>query len=228
MAANRLSSALVAEFIGTFALVFIGAGAGALGLGGLVGVALAHGLTVMVMVYAYGDISGAHVNPAVTFGVWMAGKMDARRALSYWFFQLLGGVVAAYALLGVLGGPVGDLGTGALAHDLAVGGAIVNIGTGAAFFLEALFAFFLATAVLFAAVDKRGGDFAGVAVGATLVLNILMGGPLTGAIFNPARQLGPALASGQMEHLALYLVAPLVGGGVAAVVYRWPLGTKAR
>jgi len=89
MDSTRLSTALVAEFVGTFALVFVGAGAGALGLGGLVGVALAHGLTVMAFAYAYGHLSGTHVNPAVTFGLWMAGAIDARRAISYWVFQLI-------------------------------------------------------------------------------------------------------------------------------------------
>jgi len=217
---QKLSTALVAEFIGTFALVFIGAGAGALGLGGLVGVAFAHGLTVLVFVYAYGHLSGAHVNPAVTFGVWMAGKMEARRAISYMFFQLLAGIAAGYALLGLLGGPVGNLGAGALARGLSVGGRIVTVDAGWGFFLEALLGFLLANTVLHAAVAGRGGQLAGVAIGFTLVLNILMGGPLTGAIFNPARQLGPALAAGQLAHLPLYLIAPLVGAAVAALLFR--------
>ncbi|MCM2270826.1 MAG: aquaporin, partial [Thermoanaerobaculia bacterium] len=82
--ATRLSTALTAEFLGTFALVFVGAGAGAIGLGGLVGVALAHGLTLAGFIYAYGHLSGTHVNPAVTFGAWLAGAIDLRRALSYW------------------------------------------------------------------------------------------------------------------------------------------------
>jgi aquaporin Z len=227
MAASRLSIALVAEFVGTFALVFIGAGAGALGLGGLVGVALAHGLTVMAFVYAYGHLSGTHVNPAVTFGLWAAGEIDLRRAFSYWFFQFAGGLAAGYALLGLLGGPVGNLGSGALARGLAVGGAQVTVTPFWGFVLEAILAFFLVNTVLNAAVSGKAGNLAGVAIGFTLTLNILMGGPLTGAIFNPARQLGPALASGQTDHLVLYLVAPLVGAGVAAVLYRGVLG-KAR
>jgi aquaporin Z len=218
--ASRLSHALVAEFIGTFALVFVGAGAAALGVAGLTGVALAHGLTVLVFVYAYGHLSGAHVNPAVTVGVWVAGKMDARRALSYIVFQLVGGVVAGYALLGLLGGPVGNLGAGSLARSLAVGGASVTVSPTAAFLLEALLAFFLANTVLNAAISGKAGNLAGVAIGLTLTLNILVGGPLTGAIFNPARQLGPALAAGQFAHLPLYLIAPLVGGAAAAVLYR--------
>jgi aquaporin Z len=215
-----LSKSLVAEFVGTFALVFVGAGAGALGIGGLVGVALAHGLTVLVFAYAYGHLSGTHVNPAVTFGVWVAGKMDARRALSYWFFQCLGGIAAGYTLLGLLGGPVGNLGTGTLAQGLVVAGASVTVTPAWGFALEAILAFFLVNTVLNAAITGKGGNLAGVAIGLTLTLNILVGGPLTGAIFNPARQLGPALASGRTDHLVLYLVAPLVGAAAAAVLFR--------
>jgi MIP family channel proteins len=216
---QRLSYALAAEFIGTFALVFVGAGAGALGAG-LVGVALAHGLTAMAFFYAYGHLSGGHLNPAVTVGVWAAGRLNARRALSYIVFQLAGGVVAGYALLGLLGGPVGRLGAGALARGFAVGDATVAVSPAGGWFLEALLAFFLVNTVLHCAVANRAGNLAGVAIGVTYTLGMLMGGPLTGAIFNPARQLGPALAAGQFDHLALYLIAPLAGGVVAAGVFR--------
>lgn len=217
--ASRISYALTAEFIGTFALVFIGAGAAALGAG-LVAVALAYGLTLTVFTYAYGHLSGTHLNPAVTVAVWAAGRINARRALSYIVFQLAGGVVAGYALLGLLGGPVGRLGAGALARGFAVGEATVAISPARGWFLEALLAFLLANAVLHCAVANRAGNLAGVAIGLTMTLGILMGGPLTGAIFNPARQLGPALAAGQFAHLGLYLVAPLVGGVVAAGLFR--------
>jgi glycerol uptake facilitator-like aquaporin len=199
---QRLSHALAAEFIGTFALVFVGAGAAALGAG-LVGVALAHGLTVMAFFYAFGHLSGSHLNPAVTVGVWAAGRTNGRRALSY-----------------MLGGPVGRLGAGALARGFAVGDATVAVSPAGGWFLEALLAFFLVNAVLHCAVANRAGNLAGVAIGVTYTLDILMGGPLTGAIFNPARQLGPALAAGQFDHLALYLIAPLVGGVVAAGLFR--------
>ena len=102
---QNLWKALTAELVGTFALVFIGAGAGAIGAGGLVGVALAHGLVVVGFAYAYGHISGTHINPAVTIGVWAAGLIDAGRAVSYVVFQLAGGVLGALALRFVLGGP---------------------------------------------------------------------------------------------------------------------------
>lgn len=217
---NKLGPALAAELIGTFALVFVGAGAGALGLGGLTGVAFAHGLVVLAFAYAFGHISGTHVNPAVTIGILVAGKIDAAKAASYIVFQLIGGVLAAYALKWVFGGVVGNLGAGSLASGLSAGGASVSVTPAAGFFLEALLAFFLVTVVLNAAVSGKAGNLAGVAIGLTLTLNILMGGPLTGAIFNPARQLGPALAADQMANLPLYLLAPLVGAAVGGALYR--------
>jgi len=219
MASNRLSTALVAEFIGTFALIFVGAGAGALGLGGLVGVALAHGLTLAGFIYAYGDVSGTHVNPAVTFGVWIAGAIDARRAVSYWVFQLLGGIAGALALRYVLGGVVGGLGATTLARGLAVGGTTVTVTPLAGFVLEAILTFFLANAVLHCAVAGRAGNLAGLAIGLTLSFSILVGGPLTGASLNPARTLGPAIVTGNFADLWVYLAGPLVGAAVAAVIY---------
>lgn len=217
---KKLGPALVAELVGTFALVFIGAGAGALGIGGLVGVAFAHGFVVLAFVYAFGHISGTHVNPAVTVGLYAAGRISSAQAGSHVVFQLLGGILGAYALKGVLGGPVGHLGAGALASNLSVGGATVSIGFAAGFFVEAVLAFFLVNTVLNAAVSGKGGNASGIAIGATLIFNILMGGPLTGAIFNPARQLGPALAAEQTANLGLYLTAPLVGAVVAGLLYR--------
>lgn len=206
-----LSTALTAEFVGTFALIYIGAGAGALGTAGLAGVALAHGLVVLAFAYAFGHLSGTHVNPAVTVGIWVAGKMDARRAISYIVFQLAGGVAGGLALAWTLGGSSSGLGKAALGS---------GIGVAQGFFVEAILAFFLVTVVLNAAVSGKGGNLAGVAIGSTLTLNILMGGPLTGAAFNPARALGPAVATGDFTNLVLYLVAPLVGAAAAAILYR--------
>jgi aquaporin Z len=184
---QRLSSALTAEFVGTFALVFIGAGAGALGIGGLVGVALAHGLTLAGFVYAYGHISGTHVNPAVTFGLWLAKAIDTRRALSYVVFQVAGGIAAAAALRYVLGGVVGGLGMTTISGSFVVAGATVSVTTAAAIVVEAILTFFLVNAVLHCAVAGKAGNLAGLAIGLTLAFAILMGGPLTGASLNPAR-----------------------------------------
>ena len=123
---SKLSTSLLAELIGTFALIFIGAGAGALGIGGLVGVALAHGLVILGFVYAYGHISGAHVNPAVTIAVWTAGKIESTRALAYIVVQLIGGTLGAFTLAFVLGGTGTGLGATTLNHALQVGSTTIN------------------------------------------------------------------------------------------------------
>ena len=221
---NDLSRALVAETIGTFALIFIGAGAGALGLGGLVGVALAHGFVVVAFAYSYGHISGTHINPAVTIGVWLAGKMDTGKAFSYVVFQLLGGALGAFALRYVLGGTETGLGVTSLAQGLKVGGATISITPGMGLVVEAILTFFLVNAVLNAAVSGKAGDMAGLAIGLTLALVILMGGPLTGASVNPARSLGPAMATGNFTNLWVYFAGPILGAAVAAVLYRGILG----
>jgi MIP family channel proteins len=221
---NDLSRALVAETIGTFALIFIGAGAGALGLGGLVGVALAHGFVVVAFAYSYGHISGTHINPAVTIGVWLAGKMDTGKAFSYVVFQLLGGALGAFALRYVLGGTETGLGVTSLAQGLKVGGATISITPGMGLVVEAILTFFLVNAVLNAAVSGKAGDMAGLAIGLTLALVILMGGPLTGASVNPARSLGPAMATGNFQNLWVYFAGPFLGAAVAAVLYRGILG----
>ncbi len=217
---ESMSKALVAEFVGTFALIFIGAGAGALGIGGLLGVALAHGFVIVGFAYAYGHISGTHINPAVTLGVWVAGKVDAPRAFSYIVFQLLGGIAGALALSWVLGGAETGLGATMLAKDLAVGGTSITITPVVGLFVEALLTFFLVNTVLNAAISGKAGQMAGLAIGLTLVFAILAGGPLTGASLNPARTLGPAIASGNFADLWVYLVGPILGAAVAAMLYR--------
>jgi MIP family channel proteins len=217
---NSLSKALVAEFIGTFALIFIGAGAGALGIGGLVGVAFAHGLVIVAFVYAYGHISGTHINPAVTLGLLAAGKIEAGKAAAYVVVQILGGLVAAFTLRWVLGGVVGGLGATTLAQGLQVGDSTVSITPLIGVVLEAILTFFLVNSVLNAAVSGKAGGHAGLAIGMTLTFAILMGGPLTGASLNPARSIGPALASGNTTDLWVYLVGPVLGGVVAGLLYR--------
>ena len=224
MASQKLSTALVAEFVGTFALVFVGAGAGALGIGGLVGVALAHGLTLACFVYAYGHLSGTHVNPAVTFGAWIAGALDARRAVSYGVFQIAGGIAAALALRYVLGGAIGGLGATTLASNLVIAGERVTVTPAAGFVVEAILTFFLVNTVLHCAVAGKAGHMAGLAIGLTLAFSILMGGPLTGASLNPARTLGPAVVTGNFADLWVYLAGPLTGGALAAVLYKRVLG----
>lgn len=217
---SRLSTSLVAELIGTFALIFIGAGAGALGIGGLVGVAFAHGLVIVGFAYAYGHISGTHINPAVTLGVWAAGKIDSARALSYVVFQILGGVLGALALRWVLGGTGTGLGATTLARDLSAGGTTITITPVIGFVVEAILTFFLVNQVMNAGISGKATIPGGLAIGFTLVFCILMGGPLTGASLNPARTLGPAVATGNFSDLWVYLAGPIVGGVAAGLLYK--------
>src|SRR5947209_3718134 len=221
---NSLAPKLLAEFIGTFAFVFIGAGAAAVigdgvGLPGMIAIAFAHGLAIMVFAFAYGSVSGGHMNPAVTVGVLAAGAMRSGEAVAYIISQLIGGVVAALLLAAVLGGTATGLGTPALAHNLPLGATLLTISPAQGFVIEALLAFFLITVVLSTAVAGRAGSLAPLAIGMTLTLNIIMGGALTGAAFNPARALGPMIATGNFTNAWLYVTAPIVGAVVAAVVH---------
>ena len=212
---DKLSTSLLAELIGTFALIFIGAGAGALAAsngGGLVGVALAHGLVIVGFAYAYGHISGTHINPAVTLGVWAAGKIDTTRALAYMAAQLLGGIVGAGVLAWVLGETRGEPrrhGPGGRRQSPAQG-----------LVLELILTFFLVNTMMNAGISGKATIPAGMAIGLTLTFCILMGGPLTGASLNPARTLGPALVTGNFADIWLYFVGPIAGGVLAGLLYK--------
>jgi MIP family channel proteins len=210
---NELTKPLAAEFIGTFALIFIGAGAGTvLGAGGLTGIAFAHGLTIMVFAFAFGDISGCHINPAVTVGLAAAGEFPTRRVAPYVVAQLAGAIAAGYCLLWVFGGPVNHL--GATLVDTQ------RITYLAAFVLEAIGTFFLINTVLHTAVRGAAGPLAPFAIGMTVTVCILMFGALTGGSVNPARTIGPAVATGVYNGIAVYLVAQLLGGALAGLLYR--------
>src|ERR1700740_2026198 len=221
---NRIAPKLLAEFIGTFAFVFIGAGAAAVVGEGvvmpvIVAIAFAHGLTIMAFAFAYGSVSGGHFNPAVTVGVLAAGAMGVGEAIGYIVSQFIGGIVGALFLSAVLGGADTGLGTPALAQTLALGAATLTITPAAGFMIEAVLGFFLVTVVLSTAVAGRAGSVAPLAIGMTLTFNILMGGAITGAPFNPARALGPMVAPGRFADAWLYPVAPVVGAIVAAAVH---------
>lgn len=214
MTAN-LPRRCVAEFIGTFALIFIGVGAihnagnAAAGMG-LLGVALAHGLTIGVMVSATGAISGGHLNPAVTFGLLVGGKINLKDSFAYWVSQLAGGAAAGFLLVALLGTQAVGAGT----PDLGNG-----TGTGAAIIIELVTTFFLVFVVYGTAVDARAPKIGGLAIGLTIALDILFAGPLTGGSMNPARTFGPALAAAHWNNHLVYWVGPMLGGALAGLVY---------
>jgi MIP family channel proteins len=198
----------IAEFVGTFALVFFGAGAVVADIG-IVGVALAHGLVLMCMVYAIGHISGCHINPAVTIGMWVTKKIDGGKAFGYIVFQLFGGLVATYFLAVIFA--TTSVGATTLASGVSYGQGIL---------LEAIMTFFLVFIIFGVAVDKRAPkEMFGVAIGFALAFSILMGGTLTGASLNPARSFGPALVSGMWLNHSLYWIGPIIGGTISAVFY---------
>ena len=228
------SKVFVAEFIGTFALVFVGAAAavysGITSLGmGVLGVALAHGLTVMAFVYIYGDVSGTHINPAVTLGLVLNGTVKWLEALVYWVAQFAGAVVAAFLLRTFL-----TLLSPTLFSGAATAGVLSNTTQYPFYYamgLEALLTFFLVTSILHAAVDGKAGQFAGLAIGVTYMLAILVGGPLTGASLNPARSFGPALFTSTLDSnisdyqnpilYLVYFVGPFAGSIVAVLLYKF-------
>jgi len=213
-----LGNALAAEAIGTFALVFAGCGAvmveaktGALGQ---VGIAAAFGLAIMTMIYAVGHVSGAHFNPAVSFGFALTRHFPWTRAAAYWIAQGAGALVAAALLRASLG-------------DVADVGATLPSGSdGQSFLWEAVLTFFLMFVIMAVATDTRAvGEAAAIAIGGTVALDALFGGPISGASMNPARSFGPALVAGEAGLLWLYVVAPLCGATLGALSYQLVRGT---
>jgi len=208
----------LAEAIGTFALVFFGAGSIIMdhytgGGVGLLGIAFAHAVALAVAISATMHISGGHINPAVTIGAWIGRLVDSRTALLYIVAQLLGAVVAASflkSLYPAASAQAVSLGTPMLADGVSVGTGIM---------VEAVLTFFLVFAVFGTAVDARAPHLGGWAIGMVLLFDILAGGPLTGASMNPARTFGPALAGGYWADHLVYWVGPVLGGMLAAGVY---------
>lgn len=208
--------AFLAEFIGPFALTFIGGGA-ILATGGhdLVAIALAHGLAIALMIAAAGHISGGHYNPAVTIGMWATGKIETGKAVGYIVAQLLGGLAAA----GVLVALAPHLGDGKLTVLNANPALAAGLGGGLGFVVEAILTFFLVFVIFGVAVDPRGPKaIAPLAIGLTIVIDIFAGGGLTGAAMNPARWIGTAVMSGSFADAWVYWAGPIVGALVAAFV----------
>ena len=216
----------LAEFLGTFMLCFMGIGAivslnqfttsGSQDAAFLVGVALAHGLTIAVMVNAVGHISGGHFNPAVTIGALVVRRIKFELGAMYILFQLLGAIIACIALQMVLPSSWWDpvnLGLPTVADP--------GLGLNKALLIEAILTFFLVFVIFGAAIDARNSmrPMAGFAIGLTITVDILMGGYLTGAAMNPARWFGPALLVGDLSQALVYVGGPILGGIAAALVY---------
>ena len=216
MTANRY----ISEVIGTFCLVFAGCGAIVVndlfgGVLGHIGVCIAFGLVVMAMVYATGNVSGAHINPAVTLGFYFAGRFDGREIVHYIASQLLGAIAAA-AVLRFL-----------FPEHPTLGATLPETTLTQAFIWEVLLSFILMFVILNVSTGHmEKGIMAGVAVGGTVTLNAMFGGPLTGASMNPARSLGPALLSHNLDMIWVYLTAPVVGTFIAWPTCRWTQGPE--
>ena len=211
----------LAEMIGTMVLVLMGCGAAVslsctpagVGVPGVVGTALAFGLAVVAMAYAIGGISGCHINPAITLGVWLSGRMSGKDAIMYMIFQVIGAIIGAAILLGITPTP------GALGQNACQAG----IGTGVGFIAELVFTCVFVLVVLGTTDAKKGaGNFAGLAIGLSLVLVHLVCIRYTGTSVNPARSIGPAIFAGgaALSQLWIFIVAPLCGGALAAGLWK--------
>jgi aquaporin NIP len=208
---------LVAEAIGTFVLVFAGCGAimvdAKTGQLGHVGVAISFGLAIAAMIYAVGHVSGAHFNGAVTFAFAVTRHFPWGRAAWYWLAQLAGAVAAAAVLRASLGN-VADLGA-----------TFPSGSAGQSFLWEALMSAFLMFVILAVATDTRAvGEAAALAVGGTILLDAMFGGPISGASMNPMRSAGPALVSGDLHSLWIYLTAPVLGASLGGLAYQFVRG----
>lgn len=211
----------MAEFVGTFTLIFIGVGsivaANQIHDPTLIGVAIAHGLAIGVMVSAVGHISGAHFNPAVTFGFLITKRIKGQIAVVYWVSQLAAAAIGALLVKVLL--PSG------MAESVSLGVPALGkgVGAGAGFGLEAVLTFLLVWVIFANAVDPGGAfkSIAGLAIGLTITIDILFGGPFTGAAMNPARAFGPQLVGGHWANGWVWYAGPLLGGAVAALLYEF-------
>ncbi|MDR2499081.1 MAG: MIP family channel protein [Tannerellaceae bacterium] len=216
----------LAEMIGTMVLVLMGCGsavfagsaAGLVGVGvGTLGVAFAFGLSVVAMAYAIGNVSGCHINPAITFGVYLSGKMGGKEAAFYMISQVVGAIIGSAILFGLVstGSHGGPTATGANSY---ADGAFMQ-----AFVAELVFTFIFVLVVLGSTDAKKGaGNLAGLAIGLTLVLVHIVCIPITGTSVNPARSIGPAIFEGgaALTQLWVFIVAPLAGGALAAYIWK--------
>ena len=204
----------IAELIGTFALVFCGTGAIVIdqqtnGAVTHVGIAITFGFIVMAMIYALGDISGAHMNPAVTIAFTIAKRFQVKQVLPYIISQLAGAFLASATLKYLF--PTNEI----LGTTLPAGSEMQS------FILEFILTFFLMLVIINVATgSKEQGMFAGLAIGSTVLLEAMFAGPICGASMNPARSISPAIVSGHIEHLWIYIVAPIIGAAFAIPVFK--------
>lgn len=211
--------ALIVEFLGPFALVFAGAGAIIATEGGnLIAIALAHGLAIGLLVAGAGHVSGGVYNPAITCGLAIARKLSPALIIPYTVAQLLGGVAGALCLKVVFPSAAIDK------VNLGVPAIGAGVSTGGAFVAEVIMTFFLMFVIYGTAVDERGPRaIAALAIGLTITMDIFVGGGATGAVMNPARAFGPALAANSWSHQWLWWIAPIVGALLAAALYAYVL-----
>jgi len=227
----KITNKMLAECLGTFVLVFGGCGTALFGHVGFLGVAIAFGLTVIAMAYGIGHVSGAHLNPAVSFGVWVNGRMSFKDMLLYWVAQIVGAIIAGALLLAIY--KAAGLGnTGVFAANgygaefqAAAGEGYLNVSCGGAFLVEALLTFVFLMVILGATDERSNTKAAGLAIGLTLVLIHLVSIPLTNTSVNPARSISQAIFSdcttwSACSQLWLFIVAPLVGAAVAGLFYK--------
>lgn len=227
---------IFAEILGTGLLVFVGAGVATLSFGfefaglsvsaGVVATALAFGLIMLIMAYAIGPLSGAHINPAVTMGFLVSGRMSAGDALMYWGSQIVGGIIGAGVLRAIFAGAAayetGDGGTGLGANGWG-DASMIGINVWGALAIEIVLTFIFVAVVLSVTTKVASTALSGLAIGLALATVHLVGIPFTGTSVNPARSLGPALFTGgtALSQLWLFIVAPLIGGAIAALAVRY-------
>jgi len=204
----------LAEFLGTFALVFCGTGAIIInehtgGQIGHIGIAITFGLIVTAMIYSFGDISGAHFNPAVTVGFWAAKRLDKKELVPYISAQLTGAFVAS-TILKLL-----------FPDNLNLGTTLPSGSVMQSFILEIILTFILVLVIISTSQgSKEAGIMAGIAIGFTVLLEAMFAGPISGASMNPARSIAPAVVSGNVQFLWIYLTAPFIGAVLSAIVFR--------
>jgi len=223
----------LAELLGTFVLVFIGTSSAVVAGKsiGFLGIALAFGLSVLVMVYAIGQISGCHINPAITIAMLVNGKIGSKDAAAYIVVQCIGAIIASLLLLSIMSGHPGyDLATNGLGQNGYGSASPGDFSLVSGFIAEIVLTFIFLT-VIFGATSKAApAGFAGIAIGLSLAMIHMVGIPITGTSVNPARSLGPALVAGgtALSQLWVFIVAPIIGAVVAALVWKYLLEPKAQ